>query len=141
MTVTDAKILTAETVPAYLDSHMDKLQDLGIAKATTNWKATTIQGGNVNYAFCVTEESSQKTVFVKQAPEFVAIFGPDGFPLTSQRMQQEMDVYAEWKELLGEVLAKKYLPNIYFFDSKYICVVCTDECGLWIVGTHVGSFY
>lgn len=116
MTVTEAKILTAETVPAYLEGHQEKL---GVSKGV--WKATTIQGGNVNYAFCVTNES--QTVFLKQAPEFVAIFGPNGFPLTSQRMQQEMDVYEEWKSLLGDELAAKYLPNIYFFDKSYMVVV------------------
>ena len=60
-----------------------------------------------------------KNIFLKQAPEFVAIFGPDGFPLTSERMQREMDVYNEWRAQLGEELASKYLPSIYYFDSKY----------------------
>jgi hypothetical protein len=58
-------------------------------------------------------------VFLKQAPEFVAIFGPDGFPLTSERMQREMDVYSEWQGLLamgGET--SDMLPDIYYFDSK-----------------------
>ena len=39
--------------------------------------------------FQATDAESGKSVFVKQAPEFVAIFGPDGLPLTSARMQQE----------------------------------------------------
>lgn len=125
MAVTDAKILTAETVPVYLEGNKDKLP-LGL---TGPFKATTIQGGNVNYAFCVTDEPSGKQIFLKQAPEFVAIFGPDGFPLTSQRMQQEMDVYAEWKTMLGDELAEKYLPTIHFFDSK---------CMVWIFS--VSSF-
>lgn len=34
---------------------------------------------------------NKDSIFVKQAPEFVAVFGPDGFPLTSKRMQQELD--------------------------------------------------
>jgi len=122
MAVTESKILTADTVPAYLEGHTDKLV-LANKDGKPQWKATTIQGGNVNYAFCVTDESSGQTVFLKQAPEFVAIFGPDGFPLTSQRMQQEMDVYAEWKTLLGDDLAKKYLPNIHFFDKSHMVVV------------------
>ena len=36
-----------------------------------------------------TDAESGESVFVKQAPEFVAIFGPDGVPLTSDRMQKE----------------------------------------------------
>jgi hypothetical protein len=39
----------------------------------------------------VTNNVNKDSIFVKQAPEFVAVFGPDGFPLTSARMQQEMD--------------------------------------------------
>jgi 5-methylthioribose kinase len=53
----------------------------------------------------------------------VAIFGPDGFPLTSERMQREMDVYDEWKALLGAELTAKYLPNIYYFDKSHMVVV------------------
>lgn len=71
-----------------------------------------------HFQFCVSNNVNDATVFIKQAPEFVAIFGPDGFPLTSQRMQQEMDVYSEWKTLLGPELSEKYLPEIYFFDSE-----------------------
>ena len=83
------------------------------------------QGGNVNYAFCIElplpslPGNKAKKVFLKQAPEFVAIFGPDGFPLTSERMQREMDAYSEWKTILGETLSSKYLPDIYYFDSEY----------------------
>ena len=99
--------------------HIDQLgDDCGISKDDT-LTATAIAGGNVNYAFCVTNTKTNKTIFVKQAPEFVAIFGPDGFPLTSQRMQQEMDVYQEWNNLLGTELSSKYLPKIYYFDSKF----------------------
>lgn len=130
MTVTAGQILTAETVPAYLK---DQWEDLGIGKAldctTTAEEAlegivvNAIQGGNVNYAFCIELPALAKKVFLKQAPEFVAIFGPDGFPLTSERMQREMDVYSEWKGLLGDDLGKKYLPEIYAFDKKSMVVV------------------
>ena len=120
MTVTASQILTAETVPAYIMERLDQFGDAvaGLIEKDDTLTATAIAGGNVNYAFCVKSSKTGKTIFVKQAPEFVAIFGPDGFPLTSERMQQEMDVYAEWKTLLGDALGKKYLPQIYFFDSK-----------------------
>ena len=132
MAVTEAKILTAETVPAYLEDHLDKLQDVFATKGNNNnnnkllFKATNILGGNVNYAFCVTEQTSSRTIFLKQAPEFVAIFGPDGFALSSERMRHEMDVYAEWNQLLGPELSQTYLPKIYFFDSKFALNFC---CG------------
>lgn len=136
MTVTSGQILTAETVPAYLMERFDQWEavatKLGITKEDTTLTATAILGGNVNYAFCVTWTSpsttpsttAASTIFVKQAPEFVAIFGPDGFPLTSDRMQKEMNVYAEWKTLLGESLAQQYLPEIYMFDSEFLVGRC-----------------
>jgi 5-methylthioribose kinase len=121
--VTESKILTAGTVPAYLADHLDQLG--GLFSPQDELMATAIQGGNVNYAFCVSSKNTNNSaqVFVKQAPEFVAVFGPDGFPLSSERMAKEMDVYEEWRILLGDDLASKYLPKIYFFDSKYSLVV------------------
>ena len=118
MTVTEGKILTADTVPQYLEERVTELSAvIGSKDDLKDVKVSAIQGGNVNYAFCITLQSG-KTIFLKQAPEFVAIFGPDGFPLTSERMQREMDVYAEWRTQLGEELASKYLPTIYYFDSE-----------------------
>lgn len=128
-----AKILTAETVPKYLEDHLDKL-NLKTNDDKVRFTATAIQGGNVNYAFCVTCENSTETVFLKQAPEFVAIFGPDGFPLTSERMQKEMDIYEEWNKMLGPELAAKYLPKIHFFDSK----LQFHLCGSFVLVTFLG---
>jgi 5-methylthioribose kinase len=99
---------------------LDKLNEIFAENETLT--ATIIQGGNMNYAFCVKGSDSNRTVFLKQAPEFVAIFGPGGFPLTSERMQKEMDVYHEWKTVLGEPKASTYLPTIYFFDESYMTV-------------------
>ena len=99
--------------------HMRGLKSFRPASATLDGiEVVAIAGGNVNYAFCI-KLGNGSTIFLKQAPEFVAIFGPDGFPLTSERMQREMDVYSEWKAMLGEDLSQKYLPTIHFFDSEY----------------------
>ena len=125
MTVTSAEILTAETVPKYIEDRWEefgkKLDSSGksASEVLEGISVNAIQGGNVNYAFFVDLPKLNKKIFLKQAPEFVAIFGPDGFPLTSERMQREMDVYSEYKALLGETLDKKYLPEIYYFDSEY----------------------
>lgn len=132
MTVATAQILTAETVPQYLKDRWES-EGVGTAlggggksadDALKGIKVSAILGGNVNYAFCIRLPAlDNKAVFLKQAPEFVAIFGPDGFPLTSERMQREMDVYSEYKGLLGAELDKKYLPEIYYFDKKSMVVV------------------
>ena len=39
-------------------------------------------------------------------------------------MQRELDVYSEYKTILGDTLSKKYLPDIYYFDSKLFFVLC-----------------
>jgi len=120
MTVTEANILTVETIPKYLESQLANLT--GVVDSLDGIEVTRIAGGNVNYAFCI-KLGNGSTIFLKQAPEFVAIFGPDGFPLTSERMQREMDAYAEWNGLLGEELSKKYLPSIHFFDKSHMVVI------------------
>jgi len=119
MAVTPAKILTAETIPAYLAERLNDLKGV-VDSVDAIAKVEPITGGNVNYAFCITLDDGMK-LFLKQAPEFVAIFGPDGFPLTSERMQREMDVYTEWQSILakgGE--AAQMLPDICYFDSKHL---------------------
>lgn len=78
--------------------------------------AEAIQGGNVNFAFCV-RSSDGKAVFVKQAPEYVAVFGPDGLPLTSARIQKEVAIINEWTTILGDE-ADKYIPRMYYFDDE-----------------------
>jgi len=123
MTVVADSILTAETVPAYVQKHADKLKDVDGFGPDNTLTATAIVGGNVNYAFCVRSNETNNTIFLKQAPEFVAIFGPDGFPLTSDRMQQELDVYNEWKKMLGPELDAQYLPKIYHFDRMCMTVL------------------
>ena len=109
-----ATILTAETVPEYLARHASKIEVFDVDAKIT---AKAILGGNVNYAFrAVDDNDESKSIFVKQAPEYVAVFGPDGLPLTSKRMEQEIAVYDQWKVILGS--DTEYLPKIYNFDSE-----------------------
>ena len=132
---TDTGVLTADTLPAYLVKHQSAALQTSLGcsgTAASDFIVTPILGGNVNYAFCVTttadddDDDKKKQFFVKQAPEYVAIFGPDGLPLSSQRMQRELDVYKEWATILKQQQQQdskaSYLPNIYFFDPKYMVV-------------------
>lgn len=124
MTKTEAApILTVDTLPTYLIKNKSSISTLKDCENASDLTAKTIAGGNVNYAFQVTGPSGL-TIFVKQAPEFVAIFGPDGFPLTSERMQKEMDVYNEWKKILATSGDdSRFLPEIYMFDRMNMVVV------------------
>lgn len=105
--------LTVDNVAEYIS---ERSEAIGVFASDAKLSVSAIIGGNVNYAFCVKDETGQ-SVFVKQAPEYVAIFGPDGLPLTSTRMLKEHGVYMEWQSILGETLSKKYLPEIYLFDD------------------------
>lgn len=114
-----ASILTEETVPEYLSRHA---KEIGVFAPDAKLSCKSILGGNVNYAFRIVDEDDEtKSVFLKQAPEFVAIFGPDGLPLTSERMNQEIAAYDEWRDILGS--ETKFLPKIYFFDTKMMVTV------------------
>ena len=81
-------LLTVDTVADYVSKHAAQINVFPPDAVLT---AEAIQGGNVNFAFCV-RSSCGKSVFVKQAPEYVAVFGPDGLPLTSTRIQKEVSI-------------------------------------------------
>lgn len=107
----EPEILNEETIPSYLISQK-------LFSTESSFQIFPITGGNVNFAYLIKEEPSQKNFFLKQAPEYVAIFGPDGFPLSSNRMNLEIEVYKEWKKILGVELYSKYLPEIIYFDNR-----------------------
>eukprot|EP00928_Gymnodinium_smaydae_P068867 TRINITY_DN52160_c0_g1_i1.p1 TRINITY_DN52160_c0_g1~~TRINITY_DN52160_c0_g1_i1.p1 ORF type:complete len:394 (-),score=80.05 TRINITY_DN52160_c0_g1_i1:49-1230(-) len=119
---TSAALLAEDNVAAYVSKHAS---EIGVFPADAILTGKAIAGGNINFAFCVSEEATGKTVFVKQAPEYVAVFGPDGVPLTSARMHREYAIYMEWNRILGKELAQQFLPQIYFFDDKMMCFAMT----------------
>lgn len=108
-----AILLTQDTVAQYVT---EKASQIGVFPPDASLSAICIQGGNVNFAFSVRSDCG-KSVFVKQAPEYVAIFGPDGLPLTSTRIQKEVAVMKEWTTILGGE-ADVYLPKLYYFDDE-----------------------
>lgn len=129
-----AEILTKETVTAYVAGHAS---DIGHFPADAALSAEAIQGGNVNFAFCV-KSSCGKSVFVKQAPEYVAVFGPDGLPLTSTRIQKEVAILNEWRVILGDE-ADVFLPKLYFFDDESKVFVMEFLDGYDLLDHHLVS--
>jgi 5-methylthioribose kinase len=113
MTSSSAKLLTRDTVASYV---LENASEINVFPPDATLTAEAIQGGNVNFAFCV-RSSDGKAVFVKQAPEYVAVFGPDGLPLTSARIQKEVAIINEWTTILGDE-ADKYIPRMYYFDDE-----------------------
>lgn len=147
----ESKILTKDTVADYVTQHATQINVFPPDAALT---ADVIQGGNVNFAFCV-RSSCGKAVFVKQAPEYVAIFGPDGLPLTSARIQKEVAILELWTSVLGEE-ADAYIPKLFHFDddNKVFVMEFLEQFGLLdhhlvsspspatevALGTRLGSF-
>ena len=78
MTVTNAKILTVETVPSYIQDHwigeggigkavMSGSSEVNAETAVKGIEVSAIQGGNVNYAFRIKLPAlNGKTIFLKQ---------------------------------------------------------------------------
>jgi 5-methylthioribose kinase len=88
-----------------------------------SWKGTVIHGGNINFAFSVVNTVTGMHLFVKQAPNYVALFGPDVLPLSNQRMHYEYKAYQEWNTILGPDVSKEYLPTLYHFDSQHMILI------------------
>jgi len=111
-------LLTTDTVPGYVAKHLDKID---VISAGSTMTATEIEGGNLNYAFCVTDEKGN-AVFVKQAPDFIKCFGPEA-KLHRERLKLEVEVYNEWTSTLGDEVAVRFLPRIYHSDFDNMCFI------------------
>lgn len=149
-------LLTVDSVADYVSKHAAEINVFAPDAVLT---AEAIQGGNVNFAFCV-RSSCGKSVFVKQAPEYVAVFGPDGLPLTSARIQKEVSILVsrgmycpdyhtlntqhahlsllqgEWKTILGDD-ADKYLAKLHYFDDKNKVFVMEFLEGFLLLDEHL----
>lgn len=146
-----AAVLTVDTVTEFVAKHVDKV---GFFTAVSKLSATEIEGGNLNYAFCVRDETG-KAVFVKQAPDFIKVFGPEA-KLHRERLELEVSLYNEWVSMLGEKTAAEYLPNIYFCDLESMSFImeflesfqlldkklCSSDCetGLLQASQCLGEF-
>merc|ERR1712086_432847 len=109
-------LLTIETAPGYVT---ERAEVIGVFPPGASLTATEINGGNLNYAFQVTD--GEKSVFVKQAPDFIKCFGPEA-KLHRERMQLEVKIFTEWAAQLGGE-AGRFLPTIYMFDEESMVFV------------------
>merc|ERR1712086_176677 len=105
-------LLTIETAPGYVT---ERAEVIGVFPPGASLTATEINGGNLNYAFHVTD--GERSVFVKQAPDFIKCFGPAA-QLHKERMELEVRVFRYWAEQLGPELTARFLPKIYLFDES-----------------------
>jgi 5-methylthioribose kinase len=118
-----ADLLTVDTVGAYVRRHIDELDSIFTA-GTELLTAEEITGGNLNFAFRV-KDGFGKSVFVKQAPDFIKVFGPEA-KLHRERMELEVNAYREWESVLGEEATAKFLPKILHFDIANMVFIMED---------------
>ncbi|GMH94726.1 hypothetical protein TrVE_jg11054 [Triparma verrucosa] len=106
-------LLTTSTVPSYICSNLSSVSAVFPSSTTpSSLTAEEINGGNLNYAFVVKSKEG-KSLFVKQAPDFVKCLGKDA-KLHKERMELEVKTFETWLEI--SPASSKYLPKIYNFD-------------------------
>jgi len=107
------------------------------ASTTTNniihpkdFQVSKLHGGNMNYSYLVVHTKTNIHLFVKQAPNYVAVLGPNILPLSNQRMDYEYQAYTEWTSLFNKdssfsssPSSSKYVPIMYHFDSEYKIII------------------
>lgn len=111
-------LLTEETVGAFVAKQLAAGE---VFHADAVLTAEEINGGNLNYAFRV-KDGGGRSVFVKQAPGFVKVFGPDA-ALHRERMDLEILAYKEWQAALGDNVSSHFLPNLFRYDSELKAVI------------------
>lgn len=87
-------VLTAASAAAYVADHQE---EIGVFGLEAKLAAQEIVGGNLNFAFRVFDDSQQtassssatREVFVKQAPDFIKVFGPEA-KLHRERLEMEV---------------------------------------------------
>lgn len=98
-------MLTTETAPEYVRS-------TGVLSDAST--ASEISGGNLNFAFEVT--NGTRSVFLKQTPGYVKVLGPEA-KISDERLDLEHATYAEWASSIGShPVANACLPDVLHFD-------------------------
>lgn len=114
-------LLTLATVADFARAACAGLGDASPIKVDSELTASEIGGGNLNYAFCVTDAVGG-TCFVKQAPDFIKVMGEDA-KLHRERMELEVKYYQECSSKLTDAVAADYFPKIYLFDRESMAFV------------------
>mmetsp|Transcript_9509 Transcript_9509/g.31055 ORF Transcript_9509/g.31055 Transcript_9509/m.31055 type:complete len:382 (-) Transcript_9509:138-1283(-) len=110
-----SRLLTTSTVAGYVEG----LRMLG--SGDDEFVASEISGGNLNYTWRVLR--GNRSVFVKQAPDFIKCLGSD-FSLTRTRLQREVEALRAF-----HAVSKEHSPAIYHFDADRCVFVAEDLRG------------
>lgn len=115
-------LLTVATAPGYVKDKLGVPTGFGTAPFQLDGELTAVEitGGNLNYAFRVKNAAGQ-SIFVKQAPDFIKVFGPEA-KLAKERMLLEVKAFETWAAVLGTD-APEYFPRIYNFDVDQMAFI------------------
>ena len=106
-------VLTPATVPDYVRG----LPLQGAFEPGEELECMEIGGGNLNYAFVLKGAASDKSCFVKQAPDFIKCLGEDA-KLTTERVRFEADALLEFNKI-----APGLTPELYYYDATNCAMV------------------
>ncbi len=111
----DYKILTTETIPAYLKS-IDEM-----SKIFSSFKSLNIEevgDGNLNFVFKVTnQDKPTETAVLKQAVPYLRCAG-DSWPLSRERMNFEIMALEKHNELYPECV-----PDVYYANKNMSLII------------------
>ena len=109
-------LLTLASVSWYVHGH-GVLPDVPLYRL----ESQPIAGGNLNYAWrCGDRDDSSKSVFVKQAPDFIKCLGAD-YKLTNKRAEVEANVLRALRDISAD-----NAPEVLVYDD-YRCAMILED--------------
>ena len=109
-------LLTLASVSWYVHGH-GVLPDVPLYRL----ESQPINGGNLNFAWrCGDRDDSSKSVFVKQAPDFIKCLGAD-YKLTNKRAEVEANVLRALRDISAD-----NAPEVLVYDD-YRCAMILED--------------
>ena len=109
-------LLTLASVSWYVHGH-GVLPDVPLYRL----ESQPISGGNLNFAWrCGDRDDSSKSVFVKQAPDFIKCLGAD-YKLTNKRAEVEANVLRALRDISAD-----NAPEVLVYDD-YRCAMILED--------------
>ncbi len=122
-------LLSEDDAAAYVRSRASDI--FGKGRGVEVISAERLTGGNLNFAFAITVEldigwgtaRTEQMFFLKQAPPYIAIFGPEGVPLTQNRIRVEHAAYCTFAKCLKGTTVERAVPAVRYYDDTHRVLV------------------
>lgn len=116
---TEDNVLSVATAPAHVATLLAASKTSPF-EPMASLVATEISDGNLNFAFCVADAAKpQCAVFLKQAPGYIKVLGPD-YELSAARLNLEAEVLQAYS-----AAAPQHVPRLLARDEQF-CTMVTE---------------